>query len=148
MRTLAVIGAGAKGIAIAAKARALATAGLDPPRVVLVERSAPAADWTGRQGYTDGSLPLGAADLIEFSSRVVTLQPGDRLTFLTDGVVEAMNPANELFGFDRARAISSQPAAAIVQQAQAFGQNDDITVLSIEFIGATHEAPDAVFAAV
>ena len=59
MRTLAVIGAGAKGIAIAAKARALAAAGLDPPRVVLVERSAPAADWIGRQGYTDGSLPLG-----------------------------------------------------------------------------------------
>ena len=59
MRTLAVIGAGAKGIAIAAKARALAAAGLGPPRVVLIERSAPAATWTGRQGYTDGSLPLG-----------------------------------------------------------------------------------------
>jgi mycobactin lysine-N-oxygenase len=59
MRTLAVIGAGAKGIAIAAKARALADTGFDPPRVVLVERSAPAATWTGRQGYTDGSLPLG-----------------------------------------------------------------------------------------
>jgi mycobactin lysine-N-oxygenase len=59
MRTLAVIGAGAKGIAIAAKARALAAAGFGPPRVVLVERSAPAADWIGRQGYTDGSLPLG-----------------------------------------------------------------------------------------
>jgi hypothetical protein len=55
-----------------------------------------------------------------------------------------MNSANELFGFDRARTISSQPAAAIVQQAQTFGQKDDITVLSIEFIGATHEAPDAV----
>ena len=27
--------------------------------MVLVERSAPAADWIGRQGYTDGSLPLG-----------------------------------------------------------------------------------------
>ena len=59
MRTLAVIGAGAKGIAIAAKARALADTGLDPPRVVLLERSAPAAAWIGRQGYTDGSLPLG-----------------------------------------------------------------------------------------
>ncbi len=59
MRTLAVIGAGAKGIAIAAKARALADTGFDPPRVVLVERSAPAATWIGRQGYTDGSLPLG-----------------------------------------------------------------------------------------
>lgn len=59
MRTLAVIGAGAKGIAIAAKARALAAAGLDPPRVVLVERGRPAGTWTGDQGYTSGLLPLG-----------------------------------------------------------------------------------------
>jgi serine phosphatase RsbU (regulator of sigma subunit) len=96
----------------------------------------------GQELALEGSLPLGAADLIEFSSRVVTLQPGDRLTFLTDGVVEAMNSANELFGFDRARAISSQPAAAIVQQAQSFGQIDDITVLSIEFAGAASRASD------
>ncbi|MGD0924269.1 MAG: lysine 6-monooxygenase [Streptosporangiaceae bacterium] len=61
MRTLAVIGAGAKGIAIAAKARALAAAGLDPPRVVLVERGRPAGTWTGDQGYTSGLLPLGTA---------------------------------------------------------------------------------------
>ena len=59
MRTLAVIGAGAKGIAIAAKARALAAAGLDPPRVILVERGRPAGTWTGQQGYTSGLLPLG-----------------------------------------------------------------------------------------
>jgi hypothetical protein len=102
----------------------------------------------GRELALEGSLPLGAADVIDPSSQTLTLQPGDRLTFLTDGVVEAMNSANELFGFDRARTISSQPAAAIVQHAQTFGQKDDITVLNIEFIGASHEAPDAVFAAV
>ncbi len=59
MPTLAVIGAGPKGIAIAAKARALAAAGLAAPRVVLVERSAVAGNWTGRQGYTNGLLSLG-----------------------------------------------------------------------------------------
>jgi mycobactin lysine-N-oxygenase len=59
MPTLAVIGAGPKGIAIAAKARALAAAGLDPPRVVLVDRGTVAGNWTGRQGYTNGLLPLG-----------------------------------------------------------------------------------------
>jgi mycobactin lysine-N-oxygenase len=57
--TLAVIGAGPKGIAIAAKARALADAGLDAPRVVLVDRAAVAGNWSGRQGYTSGLLPLG-----------------------------------------------------------------------------------------
>ena len=59
MPTLAVIGAGPKGIAIAAKARALAAAGLDAPRVVLIDRSAVAGNWTGKQGYTSGLLPLG-----------------------------------------------------------------------------------------
>ena len=59
MPALAVVGAGPKGIAIAAKARALAVAGLDAPRVVLVDRGAVAGNWSGRQGYTSGLLPLG-----------------------------------------------------------------------------------------
>jgi mycobactin lysine-N-oxygenase len=56
---LAVVGAGPKGIAIAAKARALAAAGLPVPRVVLVDRGQAAGNWSGRQGYTNGMLPLG-----------------------------------------------------------------------------------------
>jgi mycobactin lysine-N-oxygenase len=59
MPTLAVVGAGPKGIAIAAKARALSAAGLEAPRVVLIDRSAVAGNWSGRQGYTSGLLPLG-----------------------------------------------------------------------------------------
>src|SRR5438270_2981273 len=59
MPTLAVIGAGPKGIAIAAKARALAAAGLDAPEVVLVDPGTVAGNWSGRQGYTSGLLPLG-----------------------------------------------------------------------------------------
>jgi mycobactin lysine-N-oxygenase len=54
-----VVGAGPKGIAIAAKARALAAAGLPAPRVVLVDRGEVAGNWSGRQGYTSGLLPLG-----------------------------------------------------------------------------------------
>jgi serine phosphatase RsbU (regulator of sigma subunit) len=96
----------------------------------------------------EGSLPLGAANVIDSSSRILSLEPGDRLTFLTDGVVEAMNSANELFGFDRARTISNLPAATIARRAQAFGQNDDITVLSVEFTGAPSEATDEALAAV
>jgi hypothetical protein len=96
----------------------------------------------GKELDLEGSLPLGAADVIDPSSRIIALEPGDRITFLTDGVVEAMNSQNELFGFDRARTISNQSAATIVQQAQAFGQRDDITVLRIEFTGAASEAPD------
>jgi len=59
MPTLAVVGAGPKGIAIAAKARALEAAGLGAPRVVLIDRGAVAGNWSGGQGYTNGLLPLG-----------------------------------------------------------------------------------------
>jgi serine phosphatase RsbU (regulator of sigma subunit) len=51
--------------------------------------------------------------------------------FLSDGVLEATNSAGELFGFDRTRAISTQTAEAIAQFAQSFGQEDDITVLTL-----------------
>jgi serine phosphatase RsbU (regulator of sigma subunit) len=56
---------------------------------------------------------------------------GDRLTFVSDGVVEATNPQGELYGFDRTQAISTESATQIARTAELFGQEDDITVLSV-----------------
>jgi serine/threonine protein phosphatase PrpC len=56
---------------------------------------------------------------------------GDRLTFISDGVVEATSPGGELYGFARTQAISNQPAHAIAAAARRFGQEDDITVVSV-----------------
>ena len=81
----------------------------------------------------EGSLPLGVDGDAEYGAQTIALKPGDKLMFMTDGVVEATNLAKELFGFDRARAISGQHAAAIVAQVQKFGQEDDITVLGVQF---------------
>lgn len=94
----------------------------------------------GKEMDIEGSLPLGTVAEVNYPSREFTLQPGDRLTFMTDGVLEATNQQKELFGFDRTRAVSNQPAAAIANQAQAFGQEDDITVLGLEFTGAVSPA--------
>jgi serine phosphatase RsbU (regulator of sigma subunit) len=94
----------------------------------------------GKEMELEGSLPLGLSSDDASTAQTFPLVPGDRITFLTDGVVEAMNPANELFGFARAQQISGQPATSIAQQAQSFGQNDVITVLSVEFTGATEAA--------
>jgi serine phosphatase RsbU (regulator of sigma subunit) len=94
----------------------------------------------GKEMELEGSLPLGLSSEAVSAALTFTLDPGDHITFLTDGVVEAMNSANELFGFARAQQISSQPAVSVAQQAQAFGQNDDITVLAVEFTGVTQEA--------
>ena len=67
---------------------------------------------------------------------------GSRLTFYSDGVVEAQKPDGELFGFDRARTISTQSAAAIVETAVGFGQSDDITVVTIKRLPASESVDD------
>ena len=85
----------------------------------------------GREVELDGALPLGAASGIRYETRQIALPPGSRLTFYSDGVIEAQNAQGELFGFERSKEISGEPANAIAKQAQAFGQQDDITVVTI-----------------
>ena len=57
--TLAVIGAGPKAIAVAAKAAELRDMGVDVPDVVTIERSTVAANWQAVGGWTDGQHRLG-----------------------------------------------------------------------------------------
>ena len=76
-------------------------------------------------------LPLGIADESVYPEKTWRLGPSDRLTLVSDGVVEARDAGGELYGFERTRSISAQPASAIARIAQQFGQDDDITVLSV-----------------
>jgi serine phosphatase RsbU (regulator of sigma subunit) len=62
------------------------------------------------------------------------------LTLITDGVLEARSKSGELFGFERTAAITKNSAAAILDRAQEFGQNDDITVLTITRLPAKKTA--------
>ena len=59
--TLAVIGAGPKAVAVAAKATELRSMGVPAPNVVVVERTAVAANWTAAGGWTDGEHRLGTS---------------------------------------------------------------------------------------
>ena len=94
----------------------------------------------GEEVYLDSSLPLGISAEVEYSQTTIQLEPDDTLTCLSDGVIEARNKAGELFGFERTAAISTKSPEAIAQAAQAFGQEDDITVLTLTFtpVGALH----------
>ncbi|HEX7730939.1 MAG TPA: PP2C family protein-serine/threonine phosphatase [Terracidiphilus sp.] len=83
------------------------------------------------------ALPLGIVPGVSYQSVPLPLAPGDCLTLYTDGILEARSPSGELFGFDRlARLLAGNPsAAAIADAAQQFGQDDDITVLTLEVEG-------------
>jgi len=61
------------------------------------------------------------------------LPQGSRLTFYSDGVVEAQNAKGELFGFERVNELlrTAKSVADIANAAQAFGQEDDISVISV-----------------
>jgi serine phosphatase RsbU (regulator of sigma subunit) len=85
----------------------------------------------GREVELDGALPLGVISGASYQTSATFLAPGSRIAFYSDGVIEAQNQQGELFGFERAQAISTQPAAAIVEAAREFGQEDDITVVTI-----------------
>jgi serine phosphatase RsbU (regulator of sigma subunit) len=50
---------------------------------------------------------------------------------MSDGVVEARQPSGELFGFERVHNLTGQSAFYIADAAKAFGQEDDITILTI-----------------
>lgn len=85
----------------------------------------------GREVALAPSLPLGVIAEAEYEQTTFHLNRGDRLVFLSDGVVEATNSEGELFGFERTQQVSNESARYIAQTAKHFGQTDDITVLSI-----------------
>jgi hypothetical protein len=99
--------------------------------------------------YRDGreieilpSLPLGVIADADYDQFSFQLKRGDRLVFLSDGVVEAINPHGELFGFDRTQQVAHESARYIASAAQHFGQSDDITVVSI-YAASLSAAPAA-----
>jgi serine phosphatase RsbU (regulator of sigma subunit) len=69
-------------------------------------------------------------DLVYSESRF-EINCGDSLTLLSDGVIEATGPKDELFGSERTQAIISRSAHDIAGAAQQFGQEDDITVVKL-----------------
>ena len=85
----------------------------------------------GQELALENGLPLGIAAATTYVESVFHLAPDMQLTLMTDGVVEARDMTGALFGFERTAAVSAQPAEAVATAAQQFGQDDDITVLTL-----------------
>jgi hypothetical protein len=85
----------------------------------------------GEELQLENGLPLGLAAESVYPETTFQFPENTQLTLVTDGVVEARARTGELLGFERAAALSTQPAESIAQAAQTFGQEDDITVLTL-----------------
>jgi Serine phosphatase RsbU, regulator of sigma subunit len=104
---------------------------------------------------TDGSfselsatgMAIGVLTDAGYTSDTVVLGPGDVVVLYTDGITEAENAGQELFGEERLREtiarVRTRPAAeivsAILEAVQAFSgttpQSDDITLMVVRNIG-------------
>jgi hypothetical protein len=80
-----------------------------------------------------GSLPLGLVESASYSPTCLEMRAGDRLILLTDGIPEARNQQGMLLGFPKVESLLRDGANAhtIAETAQHFGQDDDLTVISI-----------------
>jgi serine phosphatase RsbU (regulator of sigma subunit) len=80
-----------------------------------------------------GALPLGVLANPGYKEETITLREGDNFSLYTDGLLEARNPSGEIFSFERLDALfSARPNAAEATEAAVnFGQDDDITVLTL-----------------
>ncbi len=88
-------------------------------------------------------MAIGAVEEAEYTSDTVILEPDDVVVLYTDGVTEAENAVQEMFGEERLRetiaGVRARPAeeilAAILEEVQAFTgdtpQSDDITLMVV-----------------
>jgi hypothetical protein len=92
----------------------------------------------GKELAMEGALPLGVVHGVDFPVLRFKLAEGDSLMLMTDGVAEAQDAAGHLFGFDRISEMlgTGIVAAALATAAQNFGQEDDITVLTVARMAA------------
>jgi serine phosphatase RsbU (regulator of sigma subunit) len=89
----------------------------------------------------NGALPLGIAPEAAYDEQTLSLQVGDYFSLYTDGLLEARNPAGEIYSFERLESLfATHPdATRASEEAVSFGQDDDITVLTLTRIAAGEE---------
>jgi serine phosphatase RsbU (regulator of sigma subunit) len=116
-------------------ALAFANCGHNPPLLLRADGS--------RDVLASGGPALGMWDAATFVPGAASVQPGDILVLYTDGVIEVMNGASEMFGVDRLEDVirrhpgqsSRALVDAVVDATRAFagriGFEDDFTLVVI-----------------
>jgi serine phosphatase RsbU (regulator of sigma subunit) len=101
----------------------------DPDGTVTLANAGHLAPYCdGVEVEVEAGLPLG---VVEDTTYMETKARGVHFAFVSDGVVEAENAQRELFGFARTLEMSKRSAHDIAEAARAWGQTDDITVVTV-----------------
>ena len=103
-------------------------------------------------GKIKGGMPLGVVDDFVYEEEEFPLQPGESITIYTDGITEAMNSANDIYGTKRLASVIREAAEnvesminKIVLDVENFcegrPQRDDICLVCLERISKTNDEP-------
>ncbi len=94
-----------------------------------------------------GNMFLGCFDGAPFETRTVQLNPRDTLLLFTDGITEAFNAHNEMYGETRLQTLLSKAQGLSVEElanlvlhdveafTEGYEQSDDITLLTMKYNG-------------
>jgi sigma-B regulation protein RsbU (phosphoserine phosphatase) len=89
------------------------------------------------------TFPLGILDDVNYEETQLQIEPGDKVVFYTDGIVEAMNKNEDMYGFERLHeVVKSSPAENaealmkdIISSVSDFTgnapQHDDLTLIVV-----------------
>ena len=95
--------------------------------------------------FTEGSYPVGLVPEAEYTVVCLQLEPGDTLVLFSDGVTEAMDPAEQLFGVPRLREVLTghmqtpldELQRIVLESVENFArgasQADDLTLLLVRY---------------
>jgi sigma-B regulation protein RsbU (phosphoserine phosphatase) len=111
------------------------------PSPILIRQGA------AEEAFTEGSFPVGLVPEAEFTTSTLNLEPNDTMVLFSDGVTEAMDPEDNLYGVARLREVlqgkTDEPLdeiqKCVLESVENFArgarQADDLTMLLVRFRG-------------
>ncbi|PYU52131.1 MAG: hypothetical protein DMG48_06885 [Acidobacteria bacterium] len=109
------------------------------PSPILIRRC------VAEEAFTEGSYPVGLVPEAEYTAVCLKLEPGDTLVLFSDGVTEAMDPDEQMFGITRLKELLTGQMEcplellqkcvleAVENFARGAHQADDLTLLIVRF---------------
>jgi sigma-B regulation protein RsbU (phosphoserine phosphatase) len=116
------------------------------PSPILIRRG------TAQEAFTEGSYPVGLVPEAQYTAVCLKLEPGDTLVLFSDGVTEAMDPDEQMFGVARLKELLTgqlecpleQLQKCVLEAVENFSrgahQADDLTLLIVRYRAAAAAA--------
>jgi Stage II sporulation protein E (SpoIIE) len=109
---------------------------------VMASAGHPSPFLNKRELKLPGALPLGIVQSAIYEETEFDLHEGDHFALYTDGLLEARSESGEIFSFQRLDELFATvpDAAKATEAAVRFGQDDDITVLTLTRLGSGEQS--------